>query len=34
MQLKVGDKVSVIGEIDTHRIKPTDIDVIRIERIK
>ena len=34
MQLKAGDKVKVIGEVDTHRNKPTDIDVIRIERIK
>ncbi|TCB47644.1 NirD/YgiW/YdeI family stress tolerance protein [Acinetobacter sp. ANC 4779] len=34
MQLKAGDKVSIIGEIDTHRIKPTDIDVIQIERMK
>ena len=34
MQLKAGDKVKVIGEVDTHRTKPTDIDVIRIERIK
>lgn len=33
MQLKVGDKVKVIGEVDTHRKKPTDIDVIQIERV-
>ncbi|WP_425919527.1 NirD/YgiW/YdeI family stress tolerance protein [Acinetobacter sp. TSRC1-2] len=34
MQLKTGDKVRVIGEVDTHRKNPTDIDVIQIERIK
>lgn len=34
MKLKAGDKVRVVGEIDTHRIKPTDVDVIHIERVK
>lgn len=34
MQLKAGDKVRIVGEVDTHRVKPTDIDVIHIERIK
>jgi uncharacterized protein (TIGR00156 family) len=34
LQLKAGDKVTVIGEVDTHRKKPTDIDVIQIERTK
>jgi uncharacterized protein (TIGR00156 family) len=34
MQLKAGDKVRVMGEVDTHRSKPTDIDVIKIERVK
>lgn len=34
MQLKVGDKVRVVGEVDTHRVKPTDIDVIHIEKIQ
>ena len=32
MQLKAGDKVRVVGEVDTHRVKPTDIDVIHIEK--
>ena len=34
MQLKAGDKVRVVGEIDTHRKKPTDIEVIKIQKIK
>lgn len=34
LNLKVGDLVHVVGEVDTHRIKPTDIDVIHIERTK
>jgi uncharacterized protein (TIGR00156 family) len=34
LQLKAGDKVRVIGEVDTHRSKPTDIDVIQIQRVK
>lgn len=34
MQLKVGDKVRVVGAVDTHRVKPTDIDVIHIEKIQ
>ena len=34
MQLEVGDKVRVVGEVDTHRVKPTDIDVIHIEKIQ
>ena len=34
MQLKAGDKVKVVGEVDTHRSKSTDIDVIKIERVK
>ena len=32
-QIKVGDKVKVIGEVDTHKYKPTDIDVVLIEKI-
>ena len=32
--LKVGDHVRVVGEVDTHRYKPTDIEVIQIERYK
>ena len=33
MQLKAGDKVKVMGEVDRHRSKPTDIEVIRLERL-
>ena len=29
--LKVGTQVKVIGEVDTHRYKPTDIDVVNVE---
>jgi len=31
--IKVGDKVQVVGEVDTHRYKPTDIEVVKIEKI-
>ncbi|MCO8046490.1 NirD/YgiW/YdeI family stress tolerance protein [Acinetobacter bohemicus] len=34
LKLKAGDRVKVWGEVDTHRYKPTDIDVIKIERVK
>lgn len=34
LNLKAGDKVRVIGEVDTHIKKPTEIEVVRIERIK
>ena len=34
LSLKAGDQVRVIGEVDTHRVKPTEIEVIHIERIK
>ncbi|WP_426454364.1 NirD/YgiW/YdeI family stress tolerance protein [Acinetobacter sp. KB005] len=34
LQLKAGDKVRVVGEVDTHRVKPTDIEVFKIERVK
>ena len=34
LKLKAGDRVHVVGEVDTHRVKPTDIDVIHIERVK
>ncbi|VTX60708.1 NirD/YgiW/YdeI family stress tolerance protein [Acinetobacter ursingii] len=30
--LKVGDHVRVVGEVDTHRYKPTDIEVVKIEK--
>lgn len=30
-QLKLGTKVKLVGEVDTHRDKPTDIDVVKIE---
>ena len=33
-KLKAGDKVRVVGEVDTHRVKPTDIEVFKIERVK
>lgn len=33
-QLKVGTKVKVMGEVDTHRYKPTDVEVVKIEIIK
>src|SRR5690606_2079426 len=34
LKLKAGDRVKVWGEVDTHRYNPTDIDVIKIERVK
>ena len=34
MQLKAGDRIRVMGEVDTHRSKATDIEVIKIERLK
>lgn len=33
-QLKVGDKVRIVGELYTHRVKPTEIEVLQIERVK
>lgn len=30
-KLKAGTQVKVIGEVDTHRYKPTDIDVVTVE---
>ena len=33
-QLKAGTKVKVYGEVDTHREKPTDIEVLKIELLK
>ena len=30
-QLKAGIRVKVIGEVDTHCYKPTDIDVVQLE---
>lgn len=32
--LKVGDYVRAVGEVDTHRYKPTDIEVVKIEKIQ
>lgn len=32
-QLKVGDHVRLVGEVDTHRYKPTDIEVVKIEKL-
>lgn len=34
LKLKAGDRVKVWGEVDTHRNKPTDIEVIQIEHLK
>lgn len=31
--IKAGDRVLVVGEVDTHRYKPTDIEVVKIEKI-
>lgn len=31
--LKVGDHVRLVGEVDTHRYKPTDIEVVKIEKL-
>ncbi|MFD1438863.1 NirD/YgiW/YdeI family stress tolerance protein [Acinetobacter terrae] len=33
MGLKAGDKVKVIGEVDTHTGQPTTIDVVQIGRM-
>ena len=33
-KLKPGTKVKVVGEVDTHRYKPTDIEVVKIEIIQ
>ncbi|KAA5736471.1 DNA-binding protein, partial [Klebsiella pneumoniae] len=24
----------IVGEVDTHRVKPTEIEVLQIERVK
>ncbi|MFX6365137.1 DNA-binding protein, partial [Acinetobacter baumannii] len=26
--------VRIVGEVDTHRVKPTEIEVLQIERVK
>ena len=31
--IKAGDKVQVVGEVDTPRYKPTDIEVVKIEKV-
>jgi len=31
--IQAGDKVRAIGEVDTHRYKPTDIEVVKIEKL-
>ena len=31
--IQVGDKVTAIGEVDKHRYKPTDIEVVKIEKV-
>ena len=33
-KLKPRTKVKVVGEVDTHRYKPTDIEVVKIEIIQ
>ena len=33
MRLKAGDRVQVIGEVDTHTGQPADIDVVKIGRM-
>ncbi|MFC6052318.1 DNA-binding protein [Acinetobacter sp. Ac_877] len=33
INLKVGDQVKVIGEVDTHRHRATDIEVVHIEKM-
>ncbi|MEN8291896.1 NirD/YgiW/YdeI family stress tolerance protein [Acinetobacter radioresistens] len=33
-QLKPSTKVRIMGEVDTHRYKPTDIDVAKIEILR
>lgn len=32
--VNAGQKVRLVGEVDTHRIKPTDIDVKKVEVLK
>lgn len=31
--IQAGDKVTAIGEVDKHRYKPTDIEVVKIEKV-
>ena len=31
--VQVGDKIIAIGEVDKHRYKPTDIEVVKIEKV-
>ncbi|OTG79609.1 NirD/YgiW/YdeI family stress tolerance protein [Acinetobacter sp. ANC 4648] len=33
-QLKAGTKVKILGEVDTHKHRPTDIDAVKVEFIK
>ncbi|SPL71847.1 NirD/YgiW/YdeI family stress tolerance protein [Acinetobacter stercoris] len=33
-QLKPGTQIRVIGEVDSHRHRPTDIDVVKLEFIR
>lgn len=33
LNLKVGDHIRVIGEVDTHRYKPTDIEAVKVEKV-
>lgn len=31
--VKVGDRVHVLGEVDTHTYKPTDVEVLKITKL-
>ncbi len=31
--IQAGDKVTAIGEVDKHRYKPTDIEVVKITKV-
>lgn len=31
--IQAGEKVRVVGEVDIHRYKPTDIEVVKIEKL-
>ncbi|MGE8542411.1 NirD/YgiW/YdeI family stress tolerance protein [Acinetobacter sp. ANC 3813] len=31
--IQAGEKVRVVGEVDTHRYKPTDVEVVKIEKL-
>lgn len=33
-QLKKGTKIRVMGEVDTHRYKPSDIEAVKVEFVR